>query len=184
MIVADVSGKVVHFLAEIFPESHVLIELMWEFEDWAIHNADVVDWMCFHGVDDDREINGSDYDVVMLKDKHKLVRDLLHDVLDILCKPMPFIPLLNKDPLILLILLPQSLLKPKVIILLLCGDDAAFELASTNFYNLSPITYDEDSCAVEGRFFSDAVDGLIDHFCCGVGSDRTGCDDDCQIERG
>lgn len=120
----------------------------------------------------------------MLEDKDKLVRNLLHHVLYVLCKPMSFIPFLNDDTWILLILLPQSLLEPKVILLLLCGDNAAFELAATYFYNFGPIADDEDSGVVEGRFFSDAVNGLIDHFCSGVGPDRTGCDDDCEIERG
>lgn len=53
VVVADVSWKVVDFLAEIFPEAHVLVQLVREFEDRSIHDAYVVDWMCLHGVDDD-----------------------------------------------------------------------------------------------------------------------------------
>lgn len=53
MIVADVSGEVVDFLAEILPKSHVLIQLVCQFEDGAIHDSYVADWMGFHGVDDD-----------------------------------------------------------------------------------------------------------------------------------
>ena len=184
VFVADVCWKVVDFLAEVLPQAHVLIELMRKFEDGAIHDAYVVDGMRLHGVDDDREVNRPDDDVIMLEDEHKLMRNLLHDILDILSKPVSFLPLLNDNPMVLLILLLQSLLKTKIIVLLLCRDNAAFELAATGFYDFGPIADDKDRGVIEGRFFLDAGDGLIYHFCGRVGSNRTCCDDDCPVQRG
>lgn len=53
VVMADVGWKVVDFLAEIFPKTHVLVELVREFENRSIHDAYVVDGMRLHGVDDE-----------------------------------------------------------------------------------------------------------------------------------
>lgn len=120
--------------------------------------------------------------MVVLEDKHELMRNFLHDILDILSKPIPFAPLLNNNPMVLLILLLQPLLKAKVILLLLRRDDTAFEPTAVYLYYLCSIADDEDGGVVEGRLFLDGGDGLVYHFSGRVRPDGTSCDDDCQVQ--
>lgn len=183
MIVADVCWKIVDLLAEIFPKAHMLVELVRELEDRAVHDAYVVDGMRLHGVDDDGEVDGPNDDVVVLEDKNKLMGDLLHDILDVLSETVPFTPLLNNNPVVLLVLLPESLLKAKVILLLLGRDDTAFESTAIDLNYLSSIADDKYGDVVEGRLLLDGGYGLVYYFSRRVGSDWTSCDDDCQIQR-